>query len=78
MHGGPLQRVQLSVGGQRRGERAQVVPWLQSFSLGRPYGFEDVQAQIDAARLAHVRGFLLWNPHGDYMGGTLRPYTLGR
>jgi hypothetical protein len=62
---------------QMRGERAQVVPWLQSFSLGRPYGFEDVQAQIDAARLAHARGFLLWNPHGVYMGRTLRPYTLG-
>jgi hypothetical protein len=58
-----------------RGERAQVVPWLQSFSLGRPYGFEDVQAQIDAARLAHVRGFLLWNPDGVYMGRTLRPYS---
>ncbi len=63
---------------QMRGEKAQVVPWLQSFSLGRPYGFEDVQAQIDAARLAHVRGFLLWNPHSAYMNRTLRPYTLGR
>jgi hypothetical protein len=60
-----------------RHEHAQVVPWLQSFSLGRTYGFEDVQAQIDAARLAHAGGFLLWNPNGDYMGRTLRPYSLG-
>ena len=51
--------------------------WLQSFSLGRSYGFEDVQAQIDAARLAHARGFLLWNPEGTYMGRTLRPYSVG-
>jgi hypothetical protein len=62
---------------QLRGERAQVVPWLQSFTLGRPYTFEDVQAQIDAARLAHAGGFLLWNPEGTYMGRTLGRYRLG-
>jgi hypothetical protein len=45
---------------------AQLVPWLQDFSLGRTYTLDEVQAQIDAARRQHVDGFLLWNPEGLY------------
>jgi hypothetical protein len=49
-----------------RGQKAELVPWLQDFSLGRDYTLEDVQAQILAARDANTRGFLLWNPSGVY------------
>jgi hypothetical protein len=49
-----------------RGQKTELVPWLQDFSLGRDYTLEDVQAQILAARDANARGFLLWNPSGVY------------
>jgi hypothetical protein len=42
------------------------LPWLQDFSLGRTYTTADLQAQVDAARSADTRGFLLWNPLGLY------------
>src|SRR4030095_8154146 len=32
---------------QVRGTGARIVPWLQDFSLGVPYGAAEVQAQID-------------------------------
>jgi hypothetical protein len=56
-----------------RGRKAQIVPWLQDFSLGKTYTFEDVAAQVDAARRAEARGFLLWNPEGLYTAKALRP-----
>jgi hypothetical protein len=49
------------------GRKANLIPWLEDFSLTsahRPP--EEVQAQIDAARRAHTKGFLLWNPEGVY------------
>jgi hypothetical protein len=49
-----------------RGQKTELIPWLQDFSLGRDYTLEDVQAQILAARDANARGFLLWNPSGIY------------
>jgi hypothetical protein len=49
-----------------RGQKTEIVPWLQDFSLGRDYTLEDVRAQILAARDANTRGFLLWNPSGVY------------
>ena len=49
-----------------RGSDARLVPWLQDFSLGRTYTTADLQAQVDAARSADTRGFLLWNPLGLY------------
>jgi len=49
-----------------RGQKTELVPWLQDFSLGRDYTLEDVRAQILAARDANARGFLLWNPSGVY------------
>ncbi len=51
---------------QTRGERVRLVPWLQDFSIGVPYGPEEVGEQIDAARAMHAAGFLLWNPVGLY------------
>jgi len=49
-----------------RGSRAKLIPWLQDFSLGRTYTLADVQDQIQAARLEHTKGFMLWNAAGVY------------
>jgi hypothetical protein len=49
-----------------RGRKTMLIPWLQDFSLGRTYTLADVQDQIQAARLEHVRGFMLWNAGGVY------------
>jgi len=49
-----------------RGSRAKLIPWLQDFSLGRAYTLADVQDQIQAARLEHTKGFMLWNAGGVY------------
>jgi hypothetical protein len=54
-----------------RGRDTLLVPWLQDFSLGRDYTLEDVAAQIQAARDAKSKGFLLWNPAGVYTRGAL-------
>lgn len=48
------------------GRKAMLIPWLQDFSLGRTYTLADVQDQIQAARLEHVKGFMLWNASGVY------------
>jgi len=56
-----------------RGRKAVLVPWLQDFSLYRTYTFEDVKAQVDAARNMDAAGFLLWNPEGVYTKNALRP-----
>src|SRR6266545_2731121 len=48
------------------GRKAMLIPWLQDFSLGRRYTLADVQDQIQAARLEHVKGFMLWNARGVY------------
>jgi hypothetical protein len=45
---------------------AKLIPWLQDFSLGRRYTLADVQDQIQAARLEHTKGFMLWNATGVY------------
>jgi hypothetical protein len=49
-----------------QGSKATLIPWLQDFSLGRPYTLGDVQDQIQAARLEHAKGFMLWNAEGVY------------
>jgi hypothetical protein len=56
-----------------RGRKAELVPWLQDFNLGKTYTFEDVAAQVDATRRAEAKGFLLWNPEGLYTAKALRP-----
>jgi hypothetical protein len=55
------------------GRKAMLIPWLEDFSLTsahRPP--EEVQAQIDAARRSHAKGFLLWNPEGVYTEQVLK------
>jgi hypothetical protein len=49
-----------------RGHKVKLIPWLQDFSLGRSYSPADVQDEIQAARLEHVKGFMLWNAAGVY------------
>jgi hypothetical protein len=56
-----------------RGRSAKLIPWLQDFSLGRPYTLAEVKAQIESARLHDVKGYLLWNPLGVYTPGALAP-----
>jgi hypothetical protein len=55
------------------GRKARLVPWLQDFSLGRTYTLDDVRAQVQAARLRHANGFLLWNAEGLYNAPALQP-----
>ena len=54
-----------------RGRRAVLIPWLQDFSLGHTYTLGDIRDEIQAARLEHVKGFMLWNPSGVYTKGAL-------
>jgi hypothetical protein len=56
---------------QLAGGRALLVPWLQDFSLGRTYTYEDVAAQIAAARAAATGGYMLWNAGGVYTRAAL-------
>jgi hypothetical protein len=56
-----------------RGTDAQLVPWVQDFSFSRQYGIAAVRAQIDAARVAGAKGYMLWNPEGVYTSGALSP-----
>ena len=54
-----------------RGRTTKLIPWLQDFSLGRTYTLADVRDQIQAARLEHAKGFMLWNAGGVYTDGAL-------
>jgi len=49
-----------------QGRKANLIPWLQDFSLDRTYTLGDVRDQIQAARLEHAKGFMLWNATGVY------------
>jgi len=53
--------------------RAVLVPWLQDFSLYRTYRPADVAAQVQAARMMHAGGYMLWNAAGVYTPQALRP-----
>ena len=48
-----------------------LVPWVQDFSFENPYGIEQVREQIEAARRAGAKGYLLWNAQGVYTDGAL-------
>jgi hypothetical protein len=72
----PGQTVALSLHDFRNalvGRKAVLIPWLEDFSLsGGSRPPEEVQAQIDAARRNHTKGFLLWNPEGIYTEEVLK------
>lgn len=48
------------------GTGAEVMPWLQDFSLGVDYGPAQVRAQIDAAAAAGIDSYILWSPTVRY------------
>ena len=54
-----------------RGTNAQVMPWLQDFSLGVTYHVPQVEAQILAAHRDGIDSFLLWDAGCTYQGGAL-------
>jgi hypothetical protein len=54
-----------------RGRSTLVVPWVQDWTFSRPYGLDEVRAQVEAARLAGAKGFVLWNARGVYTDGAL-------
>jgi hypothetical protein len=73
-NGDPARTVAFALRDFRRemaGKRARLIPWLQDFSLGRTYTYDEVRAQIVAAREAHTRGFMLWNAGGVYTRAAL-------
>lgn len=53
--------------------KADLVAWLQDFSMGRPFTLADVKDEILAVRRSGTRGFLLWNATGTYTRGALQP-----
>jgi len=53
------------------GTGVTLVPWLQDFSYGHPYGPAEVRAQIDAAASLGVPDWLLWNAGVTYTAGAL-------
>jgi hypothetical protein len=52
---------------------ALLLAWVQDWSYAVTYGREEVRAQIYSARLAGVKGYLIWNASGEYTDGTLTP-----
>jgi hypothetical protein len=55
-----------------RGRDVLLVPWVQDFTFSTPYGIDEVRAQIDAARRAGAKGYMLWNAEGLYTDGALK------
>ena len=53
------------------GSDALLLTWVQDWSFSQQYGVDEVRAQIYSARLAGVKGYLLWNASGVYTDGTL-------
>ena len=53
------------------GTGVRLVPWLQDFSLGHPYGPAEIRAQIDAAASLGVSDWLLWNAGATYTAAGL-------
>jgi hypothetical protein len=64
-----LRRFELAL----RGHDVLIVPWVQDFSFSVPYDLDEVRAQIDAARIAGSKGYMLWNAEGLYTDGALTP-----
>ncbi|UGY94271.1 putative glycoside hydrolase [Streptomyces gobiensis] len=56
---------------QTKNTSAEIVPWIQDFSLGVSYGNKEVAAQIRGAADNGIKSFLLWNAGVRYHGGAL-------
>ncbi|HEX2317336.1 MAG TPA: putative glycoside hydrolase [Thermomonospora sp.] len=61
-----------------RGTSAQVIPWLQDFTMGHRYGNAEVRAQIDAAAKTGSPSFLLWDPAVRYHPDALPRRATGK
>ena len=59
------------------GTGARLVPWLQDFTLGHPYGPAEIRAQIDAAASLGITDWLLWNAGASYTAGGLDRSRVG-
>lgn len=53
------------------GTGVRLMPWLQDFSMGHPYGPAEVRAQIDGAASIGIPDWLLWNAGVIYTAGAL-------
>ena len=62
-----LRRFQIAL----RGKNVLLVPWVQDWSFSVPYGIDEVRAQVEAARIAGAKGYMLWNASGVYTDGAL-------
>ncbi len=56
-----------------RGSGTELVPWIQDFTMGKKFTLADIKDEILAVRNSESRGFLIWNPSGEYTPGTLGP-----
>ena len=52
---------------------AELVPWIQDFTMGRRFTLADIQDEVLAVRSSGARGYLLWNASGEYTPGALQP-----
>jgi hypothetical protein len=60
--------------GQLRGSTAEIRPYLQAFTLGRPrYTPDHVREQIRAAADVGIHSWVLWNPRSVYDPRIFRP-----
>ncbi|MGH7752364.1 MAG: putative glycoside hydrolase, partial [Gemmatimonadales bacterium] len=54
---------------------AEVRPYLQAFTLGRPrYTPHEIREQIRAVEELGLKSWVLWNPRSVYQRASLRPY----
>lgn len=56
----------------KAGLKTKIIPWLQDFSLGYPYGEAEVKAQIKAARDLGIEEYMMWNPANKYTGAAYK------
>jgi len=49
-----------------RGSKAELVPWIQDFTMGRKFTLADIRDEILAVRRSGARGYLIWNASGEY------------
>lgn len=57
---------------EKAGLKTKIIPWLQDFSLGYPYGEAEVRAQIKAARDLGIEEYMMWNPANQYTGAAYK------
>ncbi|MEW2418450.1 putative glycoside hydrolase [Streptomyces sp. NPDC046866] len=57
---------------QAKGTQAEIIPWLQDFSMGSTYGPTEVAEQIKAAAANKMNSFILWNAGARYQGAALQ------